>query len=142
MKCFCILTVIRFNDEPTLCILGDAIASFLKTSDPTTKKLGIVTQAQIIKFGEKWVMKKSGTIPWKSRPVRWHHAVSFRRWAFLIVMLVFLNLTMVKILNLQVLHCTFYSLGEYHVRAYRSAYISSKHQSQESVGHGLWKAER
>lgn len=72
------------NHEITLCILGDAIASFLKTPDLTTAGLGMVSREQIFECGKNWSMKYGKAIQWKPRAVRWRYAVSFRRWAFVI----------------------------------------------------------
>lgn len=82
IKCLCIFQVLRFDHRTTLCILGDAIASFLEKPDVTTKSLGNTSCKQIAEFNQSWSMKHGKAIRWKPHPVRWRHAVSFRQWTF------------------------------------------------------------
>lgn len=84
IKCLCILKVARSDHGTILCILGDAIANFLETPDLTTMKLGMTSREQIFECGKNWRMKYGTAIRWKPRGTRWRHAVSFRRWAFVI----------------------------------------------------------
>ena len=85
IKCLCILKVAWSSHGITLCILGDAIASFLETPDLTTIGLGMASREQIFKRGKDWSMRYGKPIRWEPRAIRWRHAVSFRRWAFVIL---------------------------------------------------------
>ena len=85
IKCLCILRVAWSSHGITLCILGDAIASFLETPDLTTTGLGMASREQIFECGKDRSMGYGRAIRWEPRAVRWRHAVSFRRWAFVIL---------------------------------------------------------
>ncbi|PUU76461.1 hypothetical protein B9Z19DRAFT_990554 [Tuber borchii] len=89
--CAMIMTVVR-SREPTLVTLGDAVDSFLRISDPTTR--GIC-------FADRWFIDREwrrglGTGPrqWKqNRAQRWWTSVSKTRWitcnfCFAIIMIV------------------------------------------------------
>lgn len=82
IKCICILLVTLWKREPTLSILGDAIASFLSQPDEYTKHLGITSKGDIIRSDKSWSGGKGRALLWDSRPSRWYSAASNRRWVF------------------------------------------------------------
>lgn len=84
VKCICILQVAWSDPSSTLCILGDAIASFLKTPDKTAKGLGVASRAQIVRSGKTWANGTGVRVLWKFSRISWRHAVSARRWAFVL----------------------------------------------------------
>lgn len=85
LKCICIFLVIMCKREPTLSILGDAIASFLNQPDQYTKHLGITSKREIVRSDKSWSGSKGLPLPWGSRPSRWHSAATNRRWIFTMV---------------------------------------------------------
>lgn len=85
VKCLCIFWVIQFDRGPTLCILGDAIASFLETPDQHTARLGAVSKKDIVQTGRKWNQDHGETVQWSPLSNTWRRAASTRRWVFTFV---------------------------------------------------------
>ncbi|MCJ1462219.1 hypothetical protein MMC07_000819 [Pseudocyphellaria aurata] len=71
--------------EPTLSILGDAIASFLSQPDEYTKNLGITSRMDIVRSNKDWSGGKGVCLKWQSRPNRWLAAATNRRWMFTVI---------------------------------------------------------
>lgn len=85
IKCICILVIIIWKREPTLSVLGDAIASFLSKPDTYTKYLGITSKIEIVRSDKLWSGSKGLPLRWESRPSRWCSAATTRRWIFTMV---------------------------------------------------------
>jgi hypothetical protein len=76
-------TVYKSCQQPTLCIISDAIASFLEVPDHTTVHMGPVSKTafESPKFR---VWTEHSTLHWDSKPQRWIRGPSRRRWLFTI----------------------------------------------------------
>lgn len=85
VECVCILWIILRNNGPTLCILGDAIAEFLKAPDICTENLGITSMQDFKHCGKTWSMSQGRRVLWQPSRIRWREAASARRWIFAIV---------------------------------------------------------
>lgn len=141
IKSLCIFKVIRSTHVPTLCILGDAIASFLETPDVTTKSLGITSRKQIVGLGQSWSMKRGRAIQWKPGPVRWRHAVPFREWAFVVIVSVSsgINVFQIAHTNFQVYRYVGCQLDFDYLGAPYATPQSSKHHTPKFMGQGFRK---
>ena len=79
VKAICMVTAVIRSQEPTLVTLGDAMDSFLRIPDPTTR--GIC-------FADREFMKREWRRGWRTRPrqwkqqgvQRWWTSASKRRW--------------------------------------------------------------
>jgi hypothetical protein len=79
--------------EQVLYTLGDAIASFMRTPDPTTKDMGLATRDNFLRK-RTWssrLVKQGPNPPLKPQPFhkvseRWYQAASWKRWIILIVL--------------------------------------------------------
>ena len=65
------------RDEPSLSVLGDAIASFLITPDSTTEKMSLLSKSEIKDDITCW--KDRQPRPWQPHTVRWSSALSLKR---------------------------------------------------------------
>lgn len=85
IKCACILWIILRKNGPTMCILGDAIASFLDIPDIYTENMGITSMRNIKHSGKTWSMSQGRRVPWQPSRVPWREAASARRRIFVII---------------------------------------------------------
>ena len=85
VKCLCMSWIILRSNGSTLCILGDAIASFLETPDIYTKELGVASIRSITHSGKAWVMSEKQPTSWQPSPTPWVQAPSIRRWLFAVL---------------------------------------------------------
>lgn len=75
------------KDQP-LCTLGDAIASFMKEPDPTTKGMSTATMqdfnvpmlSQCFRLSRESVPCPRWPRPWYPKRKQWRHAISLERW--------------------------------------------------------------
>ena len=90
--CAMIMTVVR-SREPTLVTLGDAIDSFLRISDPTTREICFADRRYI---DREWRhRKRTGPRQWKQKRVqRWWNSVSKTRW---ITCMFFCSITIIAV---------------------------------------------
>ena len=100
--CAMILTIIR-SREPTLVTLGDAIDSFLRTSDPTTKGICFADRWFI---EEEWTHgRRTGPSQWKQKGAqRWWTSVSKARWITCNVLFAITIIVSVVLLRLGIQH--------------------------------------
>lgn len=90
MKLLCMGLVVLIAKDHPLVTVGDAAASFLSVSDPTTEGLGLITkdivqkkQKYAKKTGFKSVLERS-SVPYDPKPLRSSKAVTkCRRWGTL-----------------------------------------------------------
>ena len=78
VKATCMIITVRAFDSPTLLTIGDAINSFLRVPDTTTKTLGIAGKADL--EGKKWLLSTGLPRKWSSTVHRWFTAASVKRW--------------------------------------------------------------
>lgn len=94
----------EFGDEPghittprenTLSTLGDAIASFMREPDETTKNMCLATKYDIINKEKAATLKRKGKREpilephpreWKKEKMRWMSAATWKQWLHLILM--------------------------------------------------------
>ncbi|KND91974.1 hypothetical protein TOPH_03288 [Tolypocladium ophioglossoides CBS 100239] len=80
-------------DAQTLCTLGDAIASFMRESDPATKNMCLATKDDFSRARSPWYSWRSKPLEpaidskeFRKEPKRWMQATRKRRWILLIAM--------------------------------------------------------
>lgn len=81
------------SQRQVLYTLGDAISSFMRTPDPTTRDMGLATRdhflrkrtlrSKLVKQGPR---PPQGPLEFHTKPSRWYKAASWRRWMFLVVL--------------------------------------------------------
>ena len=79
VKAFCMVTVVVRSREPSLVTLGDALDSFLRIPDPTTRGICFADRVFIERL---WRLgQRTGPRQWKQKGVqRWSISVSKTRW--------------------------------------------------------------
>ena len=70
VKACCMITVVVRSEEPTLVTLGDAVDSFLRAPDPTTKGMC---------FADREFIKGEWKHGWRTRPRKWKQK-GLQRW--------------------------------------------------------------
>jgi hypothetical protein len=75
-KAFVMILTVWSLREPTLVTIGDAIASFLNTPDPTTAGICLSTKTNI--KDNRW--KNQPAKPWVSKHHFWFRGASVKRW--------------------------------------------------------------
>jgi hypothetical protein len=90
IKLICMVLLATSIDGSPLLNIGDAVSSFLESPDRTTRRMCLVTKADI----EKKYWKKDGygapvdPTEWQPSTQRWFHAVSRTRWLLFGLLLV------------------------------------------------------
>ena len=80
LKVLCILWVIYGSREPTLCTLGDAIASFLEFPDEVTENFGLADKESIAGPSATVLAKRGETFSWNPKSNQWWRASTKGRW--------------------------------------------------------------
>jgi hypothetical protein len=78
--------VLCYRSFHPVAIIGDAISSFLESSDDTTVSLGTITAKDARKRGTKYLRHGSTECrkqPWKSTRKRWGQAATTSQWVWM-----------------------------------------------------------
>ena len=86
-KVVCILCLALMNyyhKDPSLVILGDAICSFLKSPDQSTRGMSIISKKDMTDDEKAWSNPEPRK--WQALRLRWHVAPRTRRWLWCIAL--------------------------------------------------------
>lgn len=66
------------QDDPAICTIGDAVASFLKRQDETTKNICLTDYSKITRDEQYW--RGRPRIEWRPETKCWFYGATLRRW--------------------------------------------------------------